>query len=53
MYAIEMGSYISNFIKKGSDIRKLIGEHIQIHTDRKIISKAYFYFFKIGKVGQK
>jgi F0F1-type ATP synthase alpha subunit len=59
-YAVEMGSgamiYIPSFIKIGSGIQKLILGNSQ--TDKRararstVISKAYFYVFKIRKVGQ-
>jgi hypothetical protein len=51
-YAVEMGSdamiYIPIFIKIGSGIQKLMGD---TQTHSVVISKAYFYFFKIRKVG--
>jgi hypothetical protein len=34
------------FHKNGSDIRKLIGGNTYRHTDRKMISQAYFHFFQ-------
>jgi hypothetical protein len=47
--------YVPSFIKIGSGIQKLIAgytyRHMYTHTDRKVISKAYFYFFKRRKVG--
>jgi hypothetical protein len=55
-YTIEMGAgamiYVPSFIKTGSGIQKLIGanSHKHGHTDNMLISKAYFYFFKIRKV---
>jgi hypothetical protein len=53
-YAIEMGSgamiYMPSFIKIGSAIQKLIGG-IHKHTYNMVIAYAYFYFFKIRKVG--
>jgi hypothetical protein len=55
--AIEMGSggmtYVLSFIKIGSGIQMLIGGgggYTNIHTDRKVISCAYNYFFKIRNV---
>jgi hypothetical protein len=54
-YAIEMRlgamTYIPNFIKTGSGIQKLLGGGGYRHTGSKVISYAYFYFFKIRKVG--
>jgi hypothetical protein len=54
-YATEMGSnamiYIPSFIKIGSAIQKLKVGEVHRHTDRKVISYAYLYFFKIRKVG--
>jgi hypothetical protein len=51
---ILMGSgammYIPRFIKIGSAIQKLI-VGIHRHTDNEVIALAYFYFFKIRKVG--
>jgi hypothetical protein len=59
-YAVEMGSdvmiYIPSFIKIGSGIQKLMGArdiHADRHTDSKVISYAYYYFFKIRKADQK
>jgi hypothetical protein len=53
-YTVEIGLgsiiYISSLIKIGSGIQKLIGG-IHGHTDSMEISKAYFHFFKIRKVG--
>jgi hypothetical protein len=46
--------YIPRFIKNGSAIQNLIRRiHIETHryTDSKVISLAYFYFFKIRNVG--
>jgi hypothetical protein len=41
-YAVEMGSsavmYISNSIKNGSGIQKLMEEGVQIHKEIKVIS---------------
>jgi hypothetical protein len=42
--------YVPSSIQIGSGIQKLIGG-IHRHTDSNVISKAYFYFFKIRKVG--
>jgi hypothetical protein len=62
-HAVEMTSgdmvYMESFIKTGSDIQKLIQgaytyRHTHTHTHsntNKLISSAYFYFFKIMKVG--
>jgi hypothetical protein len=51
-YAVEMGSgatiYIPSFIKIGSGIQMFVGE---IHRHNLEIAQAYFYFFKIRKVG--
>jgi hypothetical protein len=53
-FAVEMGSsamiYIPSFMKIGSVIRKLISG-IHRYTDSMVISQAYFYFFKIRKMG--
>jgi hypothetical protein len=49
-YAAEMGSGAMIYIKIGSGIRNLIGISHR-HTGSLAISKAYFYFFKIRKVG--
>jgi hypothetical protein len=53
-YAVEMGSgtmiYISNFIRIGSGIQKLVGG-IYRHTGSMVISLANFYFFILRKVG--
>jgi hypothetical protein len=50
-YANEMGSgamiYIPSFIKIGSPIQKLMGEH----ADSMEIAYDYFPFFKIRKAG--
>jgi hypothetical protein len=42
---------ITNFVKNGSFIQMLIGmdTHTDTCTDSKVISVAYFYFFKIRK----
>jgi hypothetical protein len=52
--AVEMGSdvmiYKPNFIMIGSSIQNLI-RGIHRHTDSMVISRVYFYFFKIRKVG--
>jgi hypothetical protein len=52
-YAVEMGSdamiYIARFITIGSGIQKLMGGGG--YTDSMVIANAYFYFFKIRKVG--
>jgi hypothetical protein len=58
-YAVQMGSgamiYIPSFIKTGSGIQKLMegggGIHRETDTGTMVTSKAYFYFFKIRKVG--
>jgi hypothetical protein len=50
-------TYILSFIKIGSGIQDLIGWGgggvgcTYSHTYRKVITKAYFYVFKIRKVG--
>jgi hypothetical protein len=50
-YAVEMGPsamiYVPSFIKIGSAVQKLTGG-IHRHTE---IAYAYFYFFKIRKLG--
>jgi hypothetical protein len=52
-YIVEMGSsgtiYVPSFIRTGSGIQKLIAG-IHRHRDGKVISLAYFYFFKIRTV---
>jgi hypothetical protein len=56
-YAIVMGSgaliYVPSFIKIDSAIQSWYGGGIHRHTDSKVVSYAYFYFFKIRKVGKK
>jgi hypothetical protein len=53
-YAVEMGSdamiYIPSFIKIASGVQKFI-RGLHRHTDSVVISQAYFYLFRIGKVG--
>jgi hypothetical protein len=54
-YTIEMGPdamvYIPISIKIGSGIQTLMVGRIHRHTESMVIAKAYFYFFKIRKVG--
>jgi hypothetical protein len=50
-YVVEIGTdaltYIPSFIKIVSGIQKLIsGIYIQTHTQSKVISQAYIYFFQ-------
>jgi hypothetical protein len=42
-------TYMPSFIKIDSGIQKVMGRGMK--TDRKVILYAYFYFFKIRKVG--
>jgi hypothetical protein len=44
-------SYIPVFTQSDSGIQKFIGGYTCRHTDGRIISYAYFQFFKIRKVG--
>jgi hypothetical protein len=52
-YAKEMGScamtYTPSLISTGSSIQNLMGGY----TDSMVTTLAYYYFFKIRKVGQK
>jgi hypothetical protein len=52
-YAVEICSgtmiCIPSFIMTGRGIQKLLGR--DTHTDNKVISYIYFYFFKIRKLG--
>jgi hypothetical protein len=58
-YAVNMASgemvYIPTFIKIGSGLQKLLGGYTDTnthtHTHTKVISQAYFYFFKMPRVG--
>jgi hypothetical protein len=51
-YVVEMVSratvYAPSLIMIGSAVQKLTGG---IHTDSKVISYTYFYFFKIRNIG--
>jgi hypothetical protein len=41
--------YVPSFIKIGSGIQKLMGgggRYVDTHTDSKVISQAYLYFFQ-------
>jgi hypothetical protein len=54
-YAFEMGSgamvYIPSFVKAGWFCHSKFDGVIHRHTDSMVIASAYFYFFKIRKVG--
>jgi hypothetical protein len=54
-YVVEKGSdamiCVPSFINIDSDTQKLIWRDIQTHRQHGEITKAYFYFFKIRKVG--
>jgi hypothetical protein len=56
-YTVEMVSngmiYIPSFMKTGLGFQTLIWGYTHRHTDRKVISLAYFYFFLIRMVGEK
>ena len=45
--------YIPSFIMTGSGIQKFIWEDTQTQRKHGDVIKAYFYFFKIRKVGYK
>jgi hypothetical protein len=56
-YAFEMGSgaviHITSFNEDWSRHSKVNRGDTQTHTDSNVISQAYFYFFKLRKVGMK
>jgi hypothetical protein len=43
--------YLPGFIEIGSGIQKLLRRDTYRHINSKMISYAYFYFFRIRKVG--